>query len=157
MDRGLSKKCQIHLRNSLSSKRSRNTLQKVGTFLKKGLTALHYLEQKRYGRKKAELAEEDQALMQEDLDKIGAWRSSKLGFLLLFLAPCVFFTIWEIFSKEEFPCKGKRKTNGHTEKGGKEAFCRSLEEREETCPDFKDEFGHWEGDTIVGKKSQVQL
>ena len=96
MDRGLSKKCQIHLRNSLSSKRSRNTLQKVGTFLKKGLTALHYLEQKRYGRKKAELAEEDQALMQEDLDKIGAWRSSKLGFLLLFLAPYAPFTAWEI-------------------------------------------------------------
>ena len=55
--------------------------------------------------------------MQEDLDKIGAWRSSKLGFLLLFLAPCVFFTIWEIFSKEEFPCKGKRKPDGHTEIG----------------------------------------
>ena len=62
-----------------------------------------------------------------------------------------------VFLKEEFPWQGKRKTNGHTEKGGKEAFCRSLEEREETCPDFKDEFGHWEGDTIVGKKSQVQL
>ena len=46
------------------------------------------------------------------------------------------------FSKEEFPWQGKRKTNGHTEKGGKEAFCRSLEEREETYPDFKDEFGH---------------
>ena len=122
MDRGLSKKCQIHLRNSLSSKRSRNTLQKVGTFLKKGLTALHYLEQKRYGRKKAELAEEDQALMQEDLDKIGAWRSSKLGFLLLFLAPCVFFTIWEIFSKEEFPWQEKRKTNGYTKKVGKKLF-----------------------------------
>ena len=94
MDRGLSKKCQIHLRNSLSSKRSRNTLQKVGTFLKKGLTALHYLEQKRYGRKKAELAEEDQALMQEDLDKIGVWMSSKALFLLPFLIPCALFTAW---------------------------------------------------------------
>ena len=94
MDRGLSKKCQIHLRNSLSSKRSRNTLQKVGTFLKKGLTALHYLEQKRYGRKKAELAEEDQALMQEDLDKIGVWMSSKAPSLLPFFVPCAPFTAW---------------------------------------------------------------
>ena len=110
MDRGLSKKCQIHLRNSLSSKRSRNTLQKVGTFLKKGLTALHYLEQKRYGRKKTELSEEDQALIQEDLDKIGVWMSLKLGFLLPFLVPCVPLTAWEMemfFQKKSFLEKEK--------------------------------------------------
>ena len=115
MDRGLSKKCQIHLRNSLSSKRSRNTLQKVGTFLKKGLTALHYLEQKRYGRKKAELSEEDQALMQEDLDKIGVWMSSKLGFLLPFLAPCAPFTAWEmevLSQKKSFLEKEKERSVG---------------------------------------------
>ena len=58
----------------------------------------------------------------------------------------------DVFSKEEFPWQGKRKTNGHTEKGGKEAFCRSLEEREETYPDFKEEFGHWEGDRICGQR-----
>ena len=73
----------------------------MGTFLKKGLTALQYLEQgqankKRCDRKKAELAEEDQALMQEDLDKIGAWRSSKLGFLLLFLVLYALSTAREI-------------------------------------------------------------
>ena len=110
MDRGLSKKCQVYLRNSLSSKRSRNTLQKVGTFLKKGLTALHYLEQKRYGRKKTELSEEDQALIQEDLDKIGVWMSLKLGFLLPFLAPCAPFTAWEMemfFQKKSFLEKEK--------------------------------------------------
>ena len=96
MNKGSGKNYKVYLRNSLSSKRSRNTLQKVGTFLKKGLTALHYLEQKRYGRKKAELSEEDQALMQEDLDKIGAWMSSKALFLLPFLAPCAPFTAWEM-------------------------------------------------------------
>ena len=47
-----------------------------------------------------------------------------------------------VFSKKEFPWQGKRKINGHTEKGGKEAFCRNLGEREERYPDFKDEFGH---------------
>ena len=60
-----------------------------------------------------------------------------------------------VFSKEEFPCQGKRKSDVHTEKGGKEAFCRSLEEREERYPGFKDEFGHWEGDRIVGKEFQA--
>ena len=27
-----------------------------------------------------------------------------------------------------------------------------MEEWEETCPDFKDEFGHWEGDRICGQR-----
>ena len=125
MDRGLSKKCQVYLRNSLSSKRSRQLLQKVGVFPRKGLTALHYLEQKRYGRKKAELAEEDQALMQEDLDKIGVWMSSKLGFLILFLVLCVPLTAWEIgvlSQKKSFLSKEKERPMGTRKKVGKKAF-----------------------------------
>ena len=51
---------------------------------------------KRCSRKKAELAEEDQALMQEALDKIGVWMSSKLGFLLAFLVLYAFSTAREI-------------------------------------------------------------
>ena len=117
MDRGLSKKCQIHLRNSLSSKRSRNTLQKVGTFLKKGLTALHYLEQKRYGRKKAELFEREKMLIQGDLEKNWSLEVIKGTFSTTVSCSMRFFTAWEIFSKEEFPCKGKRKPDGHTEIG----------------------------------------
>ena len=35
----------------------------------------------------------------------------------------------DVFSKEEFPWQGKRKPNGHTEKGRKEGFRRNLEER----------------------------
>ena len=125
MNKGSGKNYKVYLRNSLSSKRSRNTLQKVGTFLKKGLTALHYLEQKRYGRKKAELAEEDQALMQEDLDKIGAWRSSKALFLLPFLVPCAPFTVWEmgVFSqKKSFLEKEKERSMGIRKKVGKKLF-----------------------------------
>ena len=51
---------------------------------------------KRCGRKKAELSEEEKMLIQEDLDKIGVWMSSKLGFLILFLVPCALFSVWEI-------------------------------------------------------------
>ena len=47
-----------------------------------------------------------------------------------------------VFLKEEFPWQGKRKTNGHTEKGGKETFPRNLGEGEETYSDFKKGFGH---------------
>ena len=56
------------------------------------------------------------------------------------------------FLIEEFPWQGKRKTNGHTEKGGKETFPRNLGEGEETYPYFKEEFGHWEGDRICGQR-----
>ena len=84
--------------------------------------------------------------------------SSKLGFPATI--SCSMRTLYclgdgDVFSKEEFPWQGKRQPNGHTEKGGKEAFCRSLEEREERYPGFKDEFGHWEGDRIVGKEFQA--
>ena len=45
-------------------------------------------------------------LMQEDLDKIGVWRSSKLGFLLPFLVLCgPLYHLGDrgVFLKKEFP------------------------------------------------------
>ena len=97
----------------------------MGVFPRKGLTALHYLEQKRYGRKKTELSEEDQALIQEYLGKIGAWRSLKALFLLPFLVLCVPLTVWEIgvFSqKKSFLEKEKERPMGIQKKVGKKAF-----------------------------------
>ena len=49
------------------------------------------------------------------------------------------------------PMKGKRKENGHQEKRGKQAFRRTINDREEAYPLYGSEFGHLEGDTIVGK------
>ena len=57
-----------------------------------------------------------------------------------------------ILKKEDLPWKGKRKPNGHSEKRGKQAFRRDLRERADSYPNFKTEFGHLEGDTIVGEK-----
>src|SRR5699024_588242 len=48
------------------------------------------------------------------------------------------------------PMKGNRKPNGDQERRGKQAFKRNISEREKDYPLFKDEFGHIEGDTIVG-------
>ncbi len=48
--------------------------------------------------------------------------------------------------------KGKRKPNGHQERRGKQAFRRSIHEREKDYSQFSNEFGHLEGDTIVGLK-----
>lgn len=59
-----------------------------------------------------------------------------------------------ILKKEDFPWKGKRKPNGHSEKRGKQAFRSDLRERADSYPDFKTEFGYQEGDTIVGEKNK---
>lgn len=53
---------------------------------------------------------------------------------------------------EDLPWKGKRKSNGFSEKIGKQTFRRDLRERAELYPDFHTEFGHLDGDTIVGEK-----
>lgn len=47
--------------------------------------------------------------------------------------------------------KGKRKPNDYKEKRGKQAFMRNIRERVADYPEFENEFGHLEGDTIVGK------
>ncbi|WBW50777.1 IS30 family transposase [Peptoniphilus equinus] len=51
----------------------------------------------------------------------------------------------------KLPMKGKRKKNGHKEKRGKQSFKRSLEDRAIELPAHDKEFGHLEGDTIIGK------
>lgn len=46
--------------------------------------------------------------------------------------------------------KGKRKPNDHKEKRGKQAFKKNIFERLNNYPHFKEDFGHLEGDSIVG-------
>lgn len=54
------------------------------------------------------------------------------------------------FDRTTLPMMGKRKPNRHNERRGKQAFKRHISERDKDYPLFKDEFGHIEGDTIVG-------
>ena len=56
-----------------------------------------------------------------------------------------------IFKIDDLPWKGKRKPNGKVEKRGKQSFRRDLREWADIYPDFDTEFGHLEGETIVGK------
>lgn len=57
-------------------------------------------------------------------------------------------------STKVLPAKGKRKPKGYQEKRGKQSFRLSINTRKTDYPEFNDEFGHLEGDTIVGKKHQ---
>ncbi|MDK4381892.1 IS30 family transposase, partial [Enterococcus faecium] len=70
---------------------------------------------------------------------------------------CSARTIYRMFKKglfdsSDLPMKGKRKPNGHQERRGKQTFRRSIHEREKDYSQFSNEFGHLEGDTIVGLK-----
>ncbi len=62
-----------------------------------------------------------------------------------------------IFDKKSLPLQGKRKPNGHQEKRGKQGFKRSIDDRVAEYPEFTDEFGHLEGDTIVGKDHKSSI
>lgn len=56
----------------------------------------------------------------------------------------------KLFDATTLPLKGKRKSNGHRNCRGRHAFQRHISERKTDYPQFQTEFGHLEGDTIVG-------
>lgn len=69
--------------------------------------------------------------------------------------PLSFSTLYRRIEEGQFnikllPMKGKRKPNGHRETRGKQAFTRNIAERQADHPNVDEEFGHLEGDTIVG-------
>src|SRR5699024_9883569 len=62
-----------------------------------------------------------------------------------------------ILDTDKLPMKGKRKPNGHQEKRGKQAFKRGIKDRDQEHPNFEKEFGHLEGDTIVGSQHKSAI
>lgn len=70
---------------------------------------------------------------------------------------CSVRTLYRMFEKGQFDplslsLKGKRKPNGHQEKRGKQTFRRSIPQRNKEHSNYSKEFGHLEGDTIIGAK-----
>ena len=56
-----------------------------------------------------------------------------------------------VLSLTLLPWKGKRRKNHTSEKRGRLKGAVSIHERSHVFPHYRSEFGHWEGDTIVGK------
>lgn len=138
--------------------RSRQTIHNVVTFLRKGYTALGYFKQykenkKRCGRHPITLPNDQQEYIQKMVAQ--GWTPDVIiGRAERFIA-CSSRTLYRQFKQGFFdqttlPMKGKRKPNGHKEKRGKQAFKRNISEKLTDYPQFEDEFGHLEGDTIVG-------
>ncbi len=139
--------------------RSKQTIHKVINFLKAGYTAYEYYEhykanKKRCGRPKTQLANSVKVVIQNYLER--DWSLDVIKGTYPDKIPCSMRTLYRlvdcgIFDKEDLSWKGKRKPNGKKETRGKQAFRRDIRERAKLFPDFDSEFGHLEGDTIVGK------
>ncbi|WP_077706178.1 IS30 family transposase [Virgibacillus dokdonensis] len=140
-------------------KRGHETIYRVIRELKNGLTAidihLNYKANKaKCGRKRTQLTDEERAYIEEKA--CDGWtpdviigRNERPIF-------CSMRTLYRKFEAGEFdvntlPMQGKRKPNGYKEKRGKQSFRRGIQDRDNDHPNYKKEFGHLEGDTIVGR------
>ena len=143
-------------------KRGHEAIYRVIRKLKKGLTAIDvHLEYKankaKCGRKKIQLTPDEKTYIKEKVhdgwtpDVIVGRNERPLSLSMR--------TLYRKFESGEFdvgtlPMQGKRKPNGHQEKRGKQSFRRSIHDRDQEHPNYKKEFGHLEGDTIVGRHHQ---
>ena len=138
--------------------RSRQTIYNVINFLRKGYNALDYYKQykenkKRCGRCTITLPVDQQVYIKEKVAE--GWTPDIIIGRGEKHIDCSTRTLYRqfkagLFDQATLPMKGKRKPNGHQERRGKQAFKRNIAEREQQYPSFKKEFGHIEGDTIVG-------
>ncbi|WP_438835258.1 IS30 family transposase [Streptococcus pluranimalium] len=139
--------------------RSKQTIYKVIHYLEAGHTAYgcyeHYkANKKRSGRRKTQLANSVKVFIQNYLER--DWSLDVIKGTYPDKIPCSMRTLYRlvdcgIFNKEDLPWKSKRKPNGKKETRGKQSFRRDIRERAKLFPDFDSEFGHLEGDTIVGQ------
>ncbi|HFQ3956584.1 TPA: IS30 family transposase, partial [Enterococcus faecium] len=139
-------------------KRGRQTIYNVYNFLKCGGTALEYFEQykenkRRCGRTEIIFpAEEKEYFAKRSTE---GWTPDVIIGRAERTFSCSVSTLYRRFKTGEFnvlhlPMQGKRKPNGYKEKRGKQAFKRNTSERKKDYVVFEEEFGHLEGDTIVG-------
>lgn len=139
-------------------KRSRQTISNVYTFLRLGKTATDFYQQykenkKRCGRRPIVLPTDQKTYIQTMV--VQGWTPDVIIGRAEFPISCSIRTLYRQFKANQFdvtklPMKGKRKPNGHKERRGKQAFKRHISERVTDYPKFNHEFGHLEGDTIVG-------
>lgn len=143
-----------------SLNRSRQTIYNVYSFLKQGKKVLDYYRQykqnkSRCGRRSTVLSDKQSTYVQEKVAQ--GWSPDVIIGRGEFPIDCSVRTLYRMFKKglfdtQSLPMKGKRKPNNHQEKRGKQAFRRTIHERNSLYPHLTKEFGHLEGDTIVGVK-----
>lgn len=139
-------------------KRTRIPIYNVINFLKEGHTVFEYYQKyrgnkKRCRRRKIVLLKKQQAYIKEKVTQ--GWMPDIIIGRAEESVDCSVRTLYrqfeeKIFDETTLPMKGKRKPNGHKEHRGKQSFKRNIVGREKDYPQFKQEFDHIEGGTIVG-------
>lgn len=146
--------------------RSLQTIYNVVNALRRGQSIQAYYEayqanKKRCGRKKVQLSEEEIKHIQEKQalgwapDVIVHHEDSPLTFSMK--------TLYRRYRDDsrldvkKLPMKGKRRSNGHIETRGRGSFCLTIHDRAKIFPNLAHEFGHLEGDSIVGKDHQSRV
>lgn len=139
-------------------KRSRQTIYNVYEAMDNGLSALDYYKKykqnkKKCGRRPISLPESETEYIQKMV--VQGWNPDVIIGRGEIPISCSVRTLYHMFSrgvfnKKSLPMKGKRKPNGHKEKRGKQTFKRSIRDCKQEHIEFDTEFGHLEGDTIVG-------
>ncbi|ULG75112.1 IS30 family transposase [Macrococcus brunensis] len=140
-------------------KRSRQTVYNVINALKAGISALEFYQnyKKRKslcGRRRIVLPKHQISYIQKRI--ADGWTPDTIIGRNEEPISCSVKTLYRMFREDilpvqSLPMKGKRKPNGHHEKRGRQTFKRHISERTVEFPDFDTEFGHLEGDTIVGR------
>jgi len=143
-----------------SLNRSRQTIYKVYRAFQFGSTPLEYYKQykknkSRCGRSQLILPDSQRTYIQNKVTQ--GWTPDVIIGRSEQHINCSVRTLYRKFKNGEFnvehlPMKGRRKPNGHQEKRGKLPFRRTIHERNVHYQHFNEEFGHLEGDTIVGIK-----
>lgn len=139
-------------------KRGHESIYRVIRQLTKGFTAIEiYLQYQankaKCGRKKINLTPSETEYINEKT--LEGWTPDVIIGRNEKPISCSMRTLYRKFQSGEFnqrdlPMQGKRKPNGHQEKRGKQSFRRSIRDRDSDHPNYQEEFGHLEGDTIVG-------
>lgn len=145
--------------------RSAETIYRIYRFLNGGGTIVDYqqryqLHKQHCGRKPIHLTPDEVAYIQAKT--AAGWQPDTIINRQERTFSCGVRTLYRIFehgalglSAQALPMHGKRHANGYVERRGKAGqLDRNLKKRYHDYPDYKQEFGHLEGDTVQGKNHQ---
>lgn len=145
--------------------RSAETVYRIYRFLDAGGTLIdyqqHYRRHKQHcGRKPIQLAPDELVYIQAKIQ--AGWQPDTIINRHERSFSCGVRTLYRIFKRDAFglfakdlPMHGQRHPNGYVERRGKAGqLGRDLKTRYQDYPNFKQEFGHLEGDTVQGKNHQ---
>lgn len=145
--------------------RSAETVYHIYRFLDAGGTLIdyqqHYRRHKQHcGRKPIQLAPDELVYIQAKIQ--AGWQPDTIINRHERSFSCGVRTLYRIFKRDAFglfakdlPMHGQRHPNGYVERRGKAGqLGRDLKTRYQDYPNFKQEFGHLEGDTVQGKNHQ---